>query len=119
MTTRKIGPYIGGRSNDTQHYASVKSPYDGAVIAEIGIATPRDLERAIAGAAAAFKAWSRSATHERALVLERLALAIDREHDALARLIALESGKPIRYARAEVARAASTFRLGAAEARQL
>lgn len=119
MTTRKVGPYIGGRSNSATHYSSVKSPFDGAVIGEIGLGTADDLERAITGAAAAFKAWSRSATHERALVLERLALAIDREHDALACLITGESGKPIRYARAEVARAASTFRLGAAEARAL
>jgi acyl-CoA reductase-like NAD-dependent aldehyde dehydrogenase len=119
MTTRKVGPYIGGQSKGATQYSSVKSPFDGAVIGEIGLGTAEDLERAIAGAAAAFKAWSRSATHERALVLERLALAIDREHDALARLITGESGKPIRYARAEVARAASTFRLGAAEARAL
>jgi acyl-CoA reductase-like NAD-dependent aldehyde dehydrogenase len=119
MTTRKIGPYIGGCSSDAQQYASVKNPFDGALIAEIGLGTTRDLERAIAGAAAAFKAWSRSPTHERALLLERLAIAIDREHDALSTLIATESGKPVRYARAEVSRAASTFRLAAAEARTL
>lgn len=119
MTTRKSGPYIGGRRSDASSYQAVSSPYDGTLLGEVGLGSAEDLERAIAGAAAAFKAWSRSPTHERALVLERLALAMDREHDELARLIAQESGKPIRYARAEVARAASTFRLGAAEARLL
>jgi aldehyde dehydrogenase (NAD+) len=119
MTTRKTGPYIGGRSSQASSYQSVRSPYDGAVAGDVGLGSAEDLERAIAGAAAAFKAWSRSPTHERALVLERLALAIDREADDLALLITRESGKPIRYARAEVARAASTFRLGAAEARLL
>lgn len=119
MTTRKIGPYIGGRDHGSGAYQPVKSPYDGALIGEVGLASAAELERSIAGAQAAFKAWSRSATHTRALVLERLAIAIEREGDELARLITLESGKPIRYARAEVARAASTFRLGAAEARLL
>jgi aldehyde dehydrogenase (NAD+) len=97
----------------------VRSPYDGTVAGEIGLGSADDLERAIAGAAAAFKVWSRSPSHVRALVLERLALAIDREAQELARSITLESGKPIRYARAEVARAAVTFRLGAVEARRL
>ena len=119
MTTRRIGPYIGGRSHQSASFHAVRSPYDGTVAGEVGMGSAEDLERAIAGAAAAFKAWSRSPTHERALVLERLALAIDREADELSSLITRESGKPIRYARAEVARAAATFRLGAAEARRL
>jgi acyl-CoA reductase-like NAD-dependent aldehyde dehydrogenase len=119
MTTRKIGPYIGGRSSPATSFQAVRSPYDGTVAGEIGLGSADDLERAIAGAAAAFKVWSRSPSHVRALVLERLALAIDREAQELARSITLESGKPIRYARAEVARAAVTFRLGAVEARRL
>jgi aldehyde dehydrogenase (NAD+) len=118
-TARRTGPYIGGHSNEAASFHTVRSPYDGAAAGEVGLASAEDLERAVAGAAKAFRAWSRSPTHERALVLERLALAIDREAEELARLITHESGKPIRYARAEVARAASTFRLGAAEARRL
>jgi len=119
MTTRTTGPYIGGTSCETRATHTVRNPYDGSVVGEVGQADDTDLERAIAGAAAAFKAWSRSATHERALVLEKLALLIDAEQAELARLISCESGKPIRYARAEVARAVSTFRLGSAEARLL
>jgi acyl-CoA reductase-like NAD-dependent aldehyde dehydrogenase len=52
-------------------------------------------------------------------VLEKLALALEAETAELAHGISRESGKPIRYARAEVARAVATFRLGAAEARVL
>lgn len=118
MTTR-LGPYIGGTSVSVNGEHEVRSPFDDALVGKVGLATGHELERSIAGAAAAFRDWSRSATHERALVLERLALSIDAEATELATLIARESGKPIRYAKAEVARAASTFRLGAAEARQL
>jgi len=119
MTTHAIGPYIGGKHVDAKTSVAIRNPYDTTLVGEVGLADAAQLETAIAGAAAAFKAWSRSATHERALVLEKLALSIEAEQAELARLISCESGKPIRYARAEVARAVSTFRLGAAEARVL
>jgi len=117
MTTRLMNPYIGGEAVTTDAKHEIRSPYDSSLVGEVGLAGERQLEAAISGAAAAFKAWSRSATHERALVLEKLALAIESEQRELCQLIVRESGKPIRYARGEVARAISTFRLGAAEAR--
>jgi acyl-CoA reductase-like NAD-dependent aldehyde dehydrogenase len=117
MTTRTTGPYIGGKTRETKATHSIRNPYDGSVVGEVGRADASDLELAIEGAAAAFKSWTRCATHERALVLEKLAQSIEAEQSELARLISCESGKPIRYAKAEVARAVSTFRLGAAEAR--
>jgi len=119
MTTRAAGPYIGGKHREAKTKVEIRSPYDSSLVGEVGLGDERDLEAAIAGAAAAFQAWSRSATHERALTLEKLASSIEAEQAALASLICRESGKPIRYARAEVARAAATFRLGAAEARVL
>src|SRR5204863_281353 len=84
-------------------------PFDESVVGEVGLGDASDLESAISGAAAAFKGWSRSPTHTRALVLDKLALAIEAESEALARLIARESGKPIRYAKAEVARPVLSF----------
>lgn len=119
MTPHAFGPYVGGASRDVTQVSEIRSPFDQRLIGHVGIGEERDLEAAIQGASSLFRRWSASPTHERALVLERIAQAIDREHEPLARLITLESGKPIRYARAEVARAAATFRLGAAEARLL
>lgn len=120
MTTPQRGPYIGGEvGSAASSWHAIRSPFDGRLVGEVGLGNADDLERAIAGAVARFRDWSRSPSHERALVLERLAIAIDAESEALALLITNESGKPLRYARAEVARAASTFRLGAAEARLL
>lgn len=118
MTPRVMGPYIGGKHGSAAP-RDVRNPYDGSVVGKVGLGDASHLEAAISGAASAFKAWSRSPTHERALVLERLALAIEAEQQPFAELITRESGKPIRYAKAEVARAVSTFRLGAAEARVL
>src|SRR4051812_41530435 len=119
MTPPLVSPYIGGKSQDTKARHTIRNPYDTSVVGEVGLGDASELELAIGGAAAAFKDWSRSPTHERALVLEKLAQLIEAERDDLALLIARESGKPIRYAKGEVARGVSTFRLGAAEARVL
>jgi len=119
MTAGATGPYIGGKRRDAKTNVAIRNPYDATLVGEVGLGDASDLELAISGAAGAFKAWSRSSTHERALVLEKLALAVEAEQTELANLISRESGKPIRYAKGEVARAVSTFRLGAAEARML
>jgi acyl-CoA reductase-like NAD-dependent aldehyde dehydrogenase len=117
MTT--IGPYVGGKPRSTRASSAIKSPFDGSVVGVVGLGDASDLEAAISGAAATFKSWSTSATHTRAGVLEKLSQLVAAEREALALLITRESGKPIRYSKAEVARAISTFRLGAAEAQRL
>lgn len=119
MSAGATGPFIGGKRCAANTNVEIRNPYDATLVGEVGLADASDLEQATSGAAAAFKAWSRSPTHERALVLEKLALSIEAEQAALATLISRESGKPIRYAKSEVARAVSTFRLGSAEARLL
>jgi len=110
---------IAGEFRDTANFQLIKSPYDGEPVAEVGEANAADLEAAIAAAHAAFESGMRPATYERAAVLTRIAQVLQDKSAQLAELITRESGKPIRYARAEVARAALTFTLGAGESRRL
>jgi acyl-CoA reductase-like NAD-dependent aldehyde dehydrogenase len=119
MSFVECHPHIGGapQVDSSRSYQDVRSPYDGTLVGRVALAGASDLEQAIAGASAAFESLRRSPTYERALLLERIALGIDAAREEFARSIALESGKPLRYARAEVARAATTFRLAAAETR--
>src|SRR3954469_5427639 len=110
---------IAGEFRNTANFQLIKSPYDGEPVAEVGEANASDLELAIDAAHVAFESGQRPATHERALVLERIARTLQDKSGELAELITRESGKPLRYARAEVARAALTFTLGAGECRRL
>ncbi|MEO8904319.1 MAG: aldehyde dehydrogenase family protein [Polyangiaceae bacterium] len=110
---------ISGEYRDTAQVQLIKSPFDGEPVAEVGEASASDLELAIAKAHEAFESGQRPATHQRAEVLERIARTLRERSAELAELITRESGKPIRYARAEVARAALTFTLGAGESRRL
>jgi glyceraldehyde-3-phosphate dehydrogenase (NADP+) len=71
-----------------------------------------------AQAAGAFGAMRALSTYRRAAILMSVATRIKEEHSRVATLLALEAGKPLKMARAEVDRAIQTFTLGAEEARR-
>jgi len=97
----------------------VLSPYDGSVAGEALRPAPEVIELAVAGAAAAFPRMKRMATGERAGILRRASALIGEHGKELTRLIALESGKPVRYAAGEAARAVHTFSEAAEESSRL
>lgn len=99
--------------------AEIRSPWDGALAGTVPVADDAALEAAIAGAAAAFAVTRAEPRHRRSAVCRRVSEAIAADADGLATLIARESGKPIRYARAEVSRAVSTFAIAAEEANRV
>jgi acyl-CoA reductase-like NAD-dependent aldehyde dehydrogenase len=96
---------VAGELRNTAHFQLIRSPYDGEPVAEVGEAGAHELELAIDAAHVAFESGARPATHQRAALLERIAHTLREKSNELAELITRESGKPIRYARAEVARA--------------
>ncbi len=102
----------------TGEEAILRAPWDGAELARIPTTTPDDLERVLdraRTAAAGFRwtpAWRRSA------ILEGTSRLIEENAEQLARLIAAEGGKPLKDARVEARRGASTFRWAAEEAKR-
>jgi len=94
----------------------VRSPYSGEELARVAMASPEDVDRAVAIAAGHLPAPPPA---ERAAVLERAARLIAGRAEPLARTIAAEAGKPIRQARGEAARAVDTFTFAAVAARRL
>ena len=77
------------------------NPTDGSLVREYDEATPEEVEAALAAAASAFGRWSRTSFDERAAVLRRAGAALRERREALARLMALEMGKPVVQGRAE------------------
>jgi acyl-CoA reductase-like NAD-dependent aldehyde dehydrogenase len=110
---------IAGELRDTVRVRTIKSPFDAEPVAEVGEASAADLELAITKAHDAFESGQRPATYQRAEILERIARTLHDRSAELAQLITRESGKPLRYARAEVARSVLTFTLGAGESRRI
>ncbi|MBI3934026.1 MAG: aldehyde dehydrogenase family protein, partial [Acidobacteria bacterium] len=87
----------------------IRSPYSGEIVGSTWVASPQDVEAAVQGAANAFRETKALPAYRRIEVLGRVVQGLQAEQEAIARLIALEAGKPIRLARAEAARAVLTF----------
>ena len=115
----ELGFLLEGQSVESGDTYDVASPYDGSPVATVHRAGPNEVERAIRGAVAAFESTRRLPSWRREQVLEAVAAGIAAHRDELARTIALEAGKPIATARAEVDRAAFTFRVAAEEAKRI
>ncbi len=93
----------------------VLSPWDGSVVGEVAVTDAAGLEAATTRAVAAFDVMRRLPRHERSAILSRAAELVTERAEALAVQVVRESGKPLRFARAEVGRTAFTLRLGASE----
>lgn len=97
----------------------VKNKYTGETIASLPTARREDLDSAIAAAERAENVMADMPAYQRAEILLRAAALIRERADDLARTIAAEAGKALKFARAEVDRAQSTFTIAAEEAKRL
>jgi succinate-semialdehyde dehydrogenase/glutarate-semialdehyde dehydrogenase len=77
------------------------NPTDGSLVREYDEATPVEVASVLGAAARAFGAWRRTTFAERASVLRRAGSLLRERRDALARLMALEMGKPVAQGRME------------------
>jgi aldehyde dehydrogenase (NAD+) len=80
--------------------------------------TPEQVEAAVAAAHAVRRELAATPAHVRATALEHVSAQLRARAEEVAALITDETGKPARWATAEVARAVSTFRFAAEEARR-
>ena len=101
LDTSPIPLYIGGRwqpaaSNET---IEVIEPSNGKPLATVSGGGAADIDAAVKAAWAAFPAWSAMPASDRSVLLHRLADAIDKNTDEIARLESLDVGKPLAAAR--------------------
>jgi acyl-CoA reductase-like NAD-dependent aldehyde dehydrogenase len=108
---------IGGEWVETGDWLEVRSPYSGEVVGRVAKAGANQARAAID---AAEKAMAEPLpAHKRAEILVKVAGALGRRHDEVARVISDEAGKPLKAARVEATRAMSTYTFAAVEARKL
>jgi len=110
--------YIAGDWRTGQGTLEVKSPWDGSVVAELGVPTDADVEEAVAKAVETFRESRHLPTHVRADGLMHISTRIAERVDEIAEIVAREGGKPLKWSKVEVTRAVSTFRWAAEEARR-
>lgn len=98
---------------------SVFHKYTGEKIAEIAIASEKEIDLALAAAVAAEPKMAALASYEREAILEQLLAGIQARFEELAQLLCKEAGKPIKDARGEVQRLIDTVKIAAGEATRI
>ncbi len=111
--------HVASRRVDRGPVLVVRDPWSGHEVGRVVLADEASAEEAVVASVAAFDRLRARTSHERQTVLARIAEEVLAREDAFAELIAREAGKPIAQARAEVARAVSTFRIGSEEATRM
>ncbi len=112
------GFWVAGRLAHGEAELDVTHPYDGRLVGQVCVPTPDQVEQAVAAASAVAAELAAAPAHLRADALAHVSARLAERAEDFARLITAENGKPITWARVEVARAVSTFRFAAEEARR-
>ncbi|MBL0926504.1 MAG: aldehyde dehydrogenase family protein [Phycisphaerales bacterium] len=110
---------VAGRPRVTGQILEVRDKHRGTVAFRVSRAGPAEVEAAIAAACDARDAAARTPPHARSAALRSVGESLALHAEELARVVTAESGKPIRDSRAEVSRAAGTFRIAAEEATRM
>lgn len=116
---RDLRQFIEGRWTESSGWSEVRSPMTGETVARRREATPEQMERALAAAAAAFRDFRRVSRHARSRLLAAMARRIAERRADLTAAIVAESGKPVTLAEAEVGRAVITFTAASEEVKRL
>jgi aldehyde dehydrogenase (NAD+) len=106
--------FIGGEWRDASGGGRFETlhPANGGAITEVAEGTADDIDAAVRAARGAFEdpAWRDMDAADRGALLWRMADILERRGDALARLEALDNGKPVREAQIDIRSAVDALR---------
>lgn len=111
--------FIDGEWREGVEYVDLYAPYSGEKLGEIPQASLEDVNDAIESARKAFEVTAKLPAHERSRLLYRLADLFEERKEALATILALEAGKPMKAALGEISRTSATYRFAAEEAKRI
>ncbi len=113
---RKTYPfYLANQPESPNSDLEVFDKYTGELATRVAMASPADIDRAIALAVEAATPMRRLPPYERQNVLNHCVTRFQERFDELAMALCIEAGKPIKDARGEVSRLIDTFRIAAEE----
>jgi acyl-CoA reductase-like NAD-dependent aldehyde dehydrogenase len=110
--------WLAGRPATGDTELTVTNPHNGRQVGRYSVPTAAQVEEAVAAAAAVAGQAAALPVHVRAEALAHVSRRLAERAEEIAQLITAENGKPIMWARGEVARAVATFRFAAEETRR-
>ena len=111
--------YLAGKFQTSKTPLFIKSPFNDEIVGQTWLATNADFDYAIAQAEKAFLITRNMPTHQRAAILNQIANELEESREYFAKLITLESAKPIKYSLAEIERTIQTYRIAAEETKRI
>jgi len=117
--TRHWKLLINGEWVESREKAAIRDPYNDRLVGNVCRAGEKEMEAAIAAAAAAFETTKRLQAYERSDILVRIVRGLEQARKELVNTIVAEAGKPITYAEGEVDRCILTFTIAAEEAKRI
>ncbi len=111
--------YIDGRWQEAKDYYELTSPFSGDVIASVPLADEREVEDALESAQSASEKMKQLTSLERSEILERVWRLFEERSEEAAEILAMECAKPIKAARAEIARTIETYKFASEEAKRI
>ncbi len=111
--------YIDGKWTGDGPLVPITNKYTGETIGEVRQALTSEVEAAIIAADKASAEMAALPAFKRALLLAKASASLESQRDAIAKLIAMEAGKAIQFARIEVDRAVGTLQLASEEAKRI
>ena len=111
--------YLANRPQQPNADLEVVDKFTDEVVSHVALADGRVLDQAIAAAADAAVPMRRFGAWQRKAVLKHLLGRCEERRDELADVLVVEAGKPIQFAKAEVARLLDTVELAAEESTRI
>ncbi len=111
--------FVAGEFKTTQNQLNVYNPYNKELIANTYLAGVDELHEAIEKAEKVQEELKNMPSHKKYTILMQIADALKVKREYLAKILAMEAGKPLRYALGEIDRAAQTFLVAAEESKRL
>jgi len=93
---------INGKLKSTNETRHGINPAIKKALPEVPVATPADVDEAVAAAKEAFKSWSKVPWDDRRKAVLAWADAIEKNREDFAKLLTTEQGKPLVFAKTEV-----------------
>ena len=117
MKTYQI--YAAGKFIASQKVHEVRNPYDNSLVAKTWLADKKILNAAIEKALSVQKVLKELSSLKKYEVLLQISQELNTHKKQLAEVLAMESGKPMRYALGEIERSIQTFLIAAEETKRL
>jgi acyl-CoA reductase-like NAD-dependent aldehyde dehydrogenase len=110
---------IGGKWVKAKENLEVTNKYSNQVIGKVPLADKESYEKSVKSAQDAFNIISKLPSYKRSQILQKTSELIDQKKDEVAKIIAEEAGKPMKFSRGEVSRSIQTFKFASEEAKSI